>query len=851
MILICVIGLGLAAGSQAATAPAGSQPAELSVREFLVIDAVGRAGRSPIHTDAIEARIVTGETIVPHEGDSIVLPDGSSKTWQRAKVGGDGTLVHDALRDGYAYASVECDSAGVWLLEAAGHGLVYVNGVLRTGDPYSLGFLRLPVRLERGVNHFLFQGSRGKLRARLIRPQGDLVFLSADATTPSLRKGTRGLVHLALPIANCTEAGRSSPIRVYVDGVESRYVSNVNLVALSVVKQPIYFDPPEELSKAEVEVRIVLEGERADTVTIRMPVVGPVDLQKKTFVSEIDRSVQYYSVRPARPFERQPIDPLVGMPRPDAGTPLILSLHGADVEATGQAAAYGGTWADIVAPTNRRKYGFDWEDWGRLDAIEVLDRELQALPLRDARRVYLSGHSMGGHGTWQLGVTFPQRFAAIGPSAGWISFWSYGGMKRLETGGPAIELLQRAANPSDTLSLLTNLAPRGVYILHGDADDNVPVAQAREMREKLAAFHHDFQWHEQPGAGHWWGSSDEPGEECVDWPPMMDFFARRQLPLDGEVREVDFVTASPGVSATCHWLAIEQQIRPLAFSRAKLRCDPLLRRFVGTTENVRRLSLDVAHLAEGPLQIELDGQKIADVARPTEPSSQPARTREDWRMQLRRPGGSRVHLERLGDVWRSCTPAPACEKGPHRCGPFKAAFDNRFVLVVGTRGTAEENAWALAKARFDAETWWYRGNGFSQILTDEQLLRAKGEQNVILYGNASTNGAWTKFLADSPVQVERGRVRIGLRELRGDDLACLLVRPIAGSETASVGVVAGTGLSGMRLANRVPYFVSGVAFPDCTVLRADTLSRGAAGIRATGFFGHDWRIETGEFGFSD
>ena len=31
------------------------------------------------------------------------------------------------------------------------------------------------------------------------------------------------------------------------------------------------------------------------------------------------------------------------------------------------------------------------------------------------------GHSMGGHGTWNIGVTFPDRFAAIGPSAGWIS----------------------------------------------------------------------------------------------------------------------------------------------------------------------------------------------------------------------------------------------------------------------------------------------------------------------------------------------------------------------------------------------------------------------------------------------
>ena len=40
---------------------------------------------------------------------------------------------------------------------------------------------------------------------------------------------------------------------------------------------------------------------------------------------------------------------------------------------------------------------------------------------------------------------------------------------------------------------------------------------------------------------------------CVDWPPMFEFFARTRIPRPAEVRQVDFVTASPGVSARCHW----------------------------------------------------------------------------------------------------------------------------------------------------------------------------------------------------------------------------------------------------------------------------------------------------------
>src|SRR5262245_34812504 len=180
LILNWPIGLLFLAGAQslpadgkggAATAPA----AEIVIRDFLVIEAVGKAGRSPIHTDAIEARIVAGERIEAREGDSVPMPDGSSKTWQVAKAGMDGTLEHAALRGGYAFARVDVDTDDVWLLEAAGHNLVYVNGELRTGDPYSLGFVQLPMALKRGTNHFLFQGARGKLRARRVRPKGPMV----------------------------------------------------------------------------------------------------------------------------------------------------------------------------------------------------------------------------------------------------------------------------------------------------------------------------------------------------------------------------------------------------------------------------------------------------------------------------------------------------------------------------------------------------------------------------------------------------------------------------------------------------------------------------------------------------
>ena len=88
---------------------------------------------------------------------------------------------------------------------------------------------------------------------------------------------------------------------------------------------------------------------------------------------------------------------------------------------------------------------------------------------------------------------------------------------------------------------------------------------------------------------------------------------------------------------------------------------------------------------------------------------------------------------------------------------------------------------------------------------------------MILYGHAESNAAWPALLADGPMQVQRGSVRIGLRELPATTWPVFSVRPRPDSQQALVAVVSGTGLIGPRLTERLPYFLSGVAYPDCSV----------------------------------
>jgi predicted esterase len=798
--------------------------------ECLVLPPAGQYGRSPIPIDALVARIVDGSWSPPKAGDTVKLPNNMERKWENLQAGKDGAFSHRALRGRYAYLAVESPDERVMLLDATEHAMAYVNGEPRAGDPYRTGYVRLPVLLHKGRNDFLFHLVGNRLKAALADPRADAVLSLGDCTLPDLIAGEAVDTEAAVVVLNAgTRPLENLALEATLPDAKPHRTAVPLLPPVSMRKIGIRLRGPAPNKKGRTEVVLKLLQRQSDqwgvleTAKLGLDVVGPNDTHKRTFRSNIDGSVQYYAVVPPKAA-----DQANGERKVTEKPALVLTLHGAGVEAIGQARAYApipGTY--IVAATNRRPFGFDWEDWGRLDALEVLEIAQKQLGT-DPRRTYLTGHSMGGHGVWHLGVTYPDRFAAIGPSAGWISMWSYAGARRPDKPNALQDLLERCASPSDTLGLSRNYAHHGVYILHGEKDDNVPAAQARIMNKHLAGFHKDFQYHEEPNVGHWWGKDKIPGAACVTWPPMFEFFARHKIPSVDSVRSVEFATACPGVSASSYWASIEAQLKFMKPSSIRLSWDPDKRLFSGTTDNVARLALDLTHCKPAkPIHVELDGQKIESISWPKT--------------------GRRLWLALRDNKWApAAAPSPGV-KGPNRYGPFRDAFRNRVLFVYSTKGTKAENARAYAKARYDAETFWYRGNGSIEIVADTAFDPAQDrDRNVVLYGNADTTSAWKALLGDSPLQVQRGRIVVGKEEAKGDDLGCLFVRPRPGSDRALVGVVTGTGLKGMRLTDRLPYFVSGVGYPDLLVLKPTSLLHGSEGVAVAGFFGEDWGVGSGE-----
>lgn len=97
-----------------------------------------------------------------------------------------------------------------------------------------------------------------------------------------------------------------------------------------------------------------------------------------------------------------------------------------------------------------------WDD----DAVLALLDETIAKHKVDVRRVYLTGLSMGGYGTWSVGLKNPHRFAAIVPICG---------------GGLLIDVLLGAREQKSAFATL------GVSVFHGAQDPTVPILESERL----------------------------------------------------------------------------------------------------------------------------------------------------------------------------------------------------------------------------------------------------------------------------------------------------------------------------------------------------------------------------------
>ncbi len=120
--------------------------------------------------------------------------------------------------------------------------------------------------------------------------------------------------------------------------------------------------------------------------------------------------------------------------------------------------------------------------------MAVLQEQMKN-PAVDLSRVYLTGLSMGGYGTWELAARKPDWFAAAAPICG---------------GGDVSQGKRYVKLP--------------LWAWHGDKDDAVPVERSRIMIEAIKKAGGDPKYTELPGVGHnAWTDAYRREDGVVPW----------------------------------------------------------------------------------------------------------------------------------------------------------------------------------------------------------------------------------------------------------------------------------------------------------------------------------------------
>jgi predicted peptidase len=138
-----------------------------------------------------------------------------------------------------------------------------------------------------------------------------------------------------------------------------------------------------------------------------------------------------------------------------------------------------------------------------LGALEQTMKEFNG----DPTRVYLTGLSMGGHGTWVMASNNPGKFAALAPICAPARITARYGIK-VSAEESAEDRYQKFA---------AKISKTPVWVFHGDADPVVAVTESRLMVEALKAGGGDVRYNEYPGVGHdsWNKAYAEP--ELFSW----------------------------------------------------------------------------------------------------------------------------------------------------------------------------------------------------------------------------------------------------------------------------------------------------------------------------------------------
>jgi hypothetical protein len=377
----------------------------------------------------------------------------------------------------------------------------------------------------------------------------------------------------------------------------------------------------------------------------------------------------------------------------------------------------------IVEVYGRGNNAYRWA--GEMDVIEAFTwgAMSSASPpefVVDPSRVVLRGFSMGGAGTWHIGLHHPGYFCVIGPGAGFTTTHGY-------VGGLPKELpdyQEKCLRIYDAVGYAENVFNVPVVAYSGEKDAQKKAADNIENALKNFKEPHKFTHLVAPGLEH---------QMPKEWQDKAEAEYRKYVEKgrdpNGRVR---FVTYTPQFG-DFGWFAVEALDRQ--YEKAVVDGTSGNGSTLKTT-NVRRLSL-MTDDDKTAYDVTIDGQSFKGLK---------ARS---WNSLLVRA----IILEKRDGKWAVLEDEPATPiKSRRVCGPIDHAFCNWFAVVEpdGKSWHGETDRYAAAELKRFGGEWDRYFRGKLPVLNRAEYEPVQ-VRNLVLFGDPQSNSFIAKVLPKLPI----------------------------------------------------------------------------------------------------
>lgn len=202
--------------------------------------------------------------------------------------------------------------------------------------------------------------------------------------------------------------------------------------------------------------------------------------------------------------------------------PVILSLHGGGEYGDDGLKHTAGALARAIRlnperfpaiaifPQAKANGKPGWHQESGRAALAALDRTVKEFH-GDTHRLYLTGYSAGGNGSWYFLTHYGDRFAAALIGCAFVQKFK-GLTSKIDY--PSLA----PPDAPDTYAYIANHAAKiPIWMFHGDADQSVPVEESRKLLAALKAANADVHYLEFPGVPHNSWDPAYTNAEIIEW----------------------------------------------------------------------------------------------------------------------------------------------------------------------------------------------------------------------------------------------------------------------------------------------------------------------------------------------